>query len=164
MGAELFLRAMFWCSWLYPELFLLAFRWNESYKKDLFSSRIDTTKALAQAIATSPSPPQSWVLVSGVGKCFVSQKGSDIVICCKLSEHIGYRLYKKGCLLLCYLLWLTACYKPSQTAQYTEDSEWTPFDLLSKLVKEWEASALLPDDVAKTTKQVVIRPGMYQPY
>lgn len=92
--------------------------WNENYKKDLFSSRIDTTKALAQAIAASPSPPQSWVLVSGV-----------------------------------------ACYKPSQTAQYTEDSEWTPFDLLSKLVEEWEASALLPEHVAKTTKQVVIRPG-----
>ncbi|XP_047445521.1 epimerase family protein SDR39U1 [Mugil cephalus] len=92
--------------------------WNESYKKDLFSSRIDTTKALSQAIAASPSPPRSWVLVSGV-----------------------------------------ACYKPSLTAQYTEDSEWTPFDLLSNLVKEWEASALLPESVAKTTKQVVIRPG-----
>ncbi|XP_028284196.1 epimerase family protein SDR39U1 [Parambassis ranga] len=92
--------------------------WNESYKKDLFSSRIDTTKALSQAIAASVSPPHSWVLVSGV-----------------------------------------ACYKPSLTAQYAEDSEWTPFDLLSKLVKEWEASALLPESVAKTTKQVVIRPG-----
>lgn len=52
-----------------------------------------------------------------------------------------------------------ACYKPSLTAEYTEDSEWTPFDLLSKLVKEWEASALLPETVSKTTKQVVIRPG-----
>nr|XP_057937822.1 epimerase family protein SDR39U1 [Doryrhamphus excisus] len=92
--------------------------WNESYKKDLFSSRIDTTKALAQAIEASPSPPLSWVLVSGV-----------------------------------------ACYKPSLTAEYTEDSDWTPFDLLSKLVKEWEASALLPESVTKTTKQVVIRPG-----
>lgn len=92
--------------------------WNESYKKDLFSSRIDTTKALAQAIASSPSPPHSWVLVSGV-----------------------------------------ACYKPSLTVEYTEDSEWTPFDFLSKLVKEWEASAHLPENVAQTTKQVVIRPG-----
>ncbi|XP_034470544.1 epimerase family protein SDR39U1 [Hippoglossus hippoglossus] len=92
--------------------------WNESYKKDLFSSRIDTTKALAEAIAASPTPPHSWVLVSGV-----------------------------------------ACYKPSLTDQYTEDSEWTPFDLLSKLVKEWEAAALLPETVAKSTRQVVIRPG-----
>ncbi|XP_071397230.1 epimerase family protein SDR39U1 isoform X3 [Centroberyx affinis] len=90
--------------------------WNESYKKDLFSSRIDTTKTLAQAIAASPSPPHSWVLVS-------------------------------------------ACYKPSLEAQYTEDSEWTPFDLLSQLVKEWEAAACLPENVAKITKQVVIRPG-----
>lgn len=92
--------------------------WNESYKKDLFSSRIDTTRALATAIAASPSPPHSWVLVSGV-----------------------------------------ACYKPSATAQYTEESEWTPFDLLSKLVKEWEAAAELPENMAKMTKQVVIRPG-----
>ncbi|XP_026229572.1 epimerase family protein SDR39U1 [Anabas testudineus] len=93
--------------------------WNESYKKDLFSSRIDTTKTLAQAIAASPSPPHSWVLVSGVG-----------------------------------------CYKPSLTAEYTEDSELTPFDLFSNLVKEWEASALLPENVAKNTKQVVVRSGI----
>ncbi|XP_061835032.1 epimerase family protein SDR39U1 isoform X1 [Nerophis lumbriciformis] len=92
--------------------------WGKSYKEDLFSSRIDTTKALAQAIAASPSPPQSWVLVSGV-----------------------------------------ACYQPSLTAEYTEDSDWTPFDLLSKLVQEWEASALLPKSVTESTKQVVIRPG-----
>ncbi|MED6261835.1 hypothetical protein ATANTOWER_010718 [Ataeniobius toweri] len=92
--------------------------WNESYKKDLFSSRIDTTKALSQAISASSSPPRSWVLVSGV-----------------------------------------ACYKPSLTAEYTEDSDWTPFDLLSQLCKEWEAAAFLPESVAKTTKQVVIRAG-----
>ncbi|XP_028328570.1 epimerase family protein SDR39U1-like [Gouania willdenowi] len=93
--------------------------WNESYKKDLFCSRIDTTKALSQAIAASSSPPHSWVLVSGV-----------------------------------------ACYKPSLTDQYTEDSEWTPFDILSKLIKEWEAAALLTGNVAQTTKQVIVRPGV----
>ncbi|XP_077470594.1 epimerase family protein SDR39U1 [Stigmatopora argus] len=90
--------------------------WNESYKKDMYTSRIDSTKSLADAIATSSSPPHSWVLVSGV-----------------------------------------ACYKPSLTSEYTEDSEWTPFDFLSRLVKEWEAAALLPESL--TTKQVVIRPG-----
>ncbi|TNM98344.1 epimerase family protein SDR39U1 [Takifugu rubripes] len=93
--------------------------WNEGYKKDLFSSRINTTKSLAQAIAGSPSPPCSWVLVTGV-----------------------------------------ACYKPSLTAEYSEDSKWTPFDLLSKLVKEWEASALLQENMAKTTRQFIIRPGV----
>ncbi|XP_017543346.1 epimerase family protein SDR39U1 isoform X3 [Pygocentrus nattereri] len=41
--------------------------WNDSYKKDLFSSRVDTTRALAQAIAASSSPPRSWVLITGVG-------------------------------------------------------------------------------------------------
>nr|XP_020441805.1 epimerase family protein SDR39U1 [Monopterus albus] len=93
--------------------------WNKSYVNDLFSSRIDTTKTLAQAIAASPSPPHSWVLVTGV-----------------------------------------ACYKCSLTAEYTEDSDWTPFDLFSTLVKEWEAAALLPEDVAKSTKQVVVRSGV----
>ncbi|KAK2822745.1 hypothetical protein Q5P01_022810 [Channa striata] len=93
--------------------------WNESYKNDLFSSRIDTTKTLARAIGASPKPPHSWVLVSGV-----------------------------------------ACYKMSETAQYTEDSEWTPFDLFSNLVKEWEAAAHLPGNVAKNTKQVIIRSGI----
>jgi len=61
--------------------------------------------------------------------------------------------------LICFL-YPTACYKPSLTAQYTEDSEWMPFDLLSRLVKEWEAGALLPENVAQSTKQVVVRPGM----
>nr|XP_061795747.1 epimerase family protein SDR39U1-like isoform X1 [Nerophis lumbriciformis] len=92
--------------------------WNESYKKDLYTSRIDSTKSLADAIAASPNPPHSWVLVSGV-----------------------------------------ACYKPSLTAEYSEDSEWMPFDFLSRLVKEWETAALLPESLTKTTKQVVIRPG-----
>lgn len=133
---------------IWPVLF--GFRWNESYKKDLFSSRIDTTKALAEAIAASPSPPQSWVLVSGVGKALLS---------------LCWNLFKFFHSVVVFLsLWFAACYKPSQTAQYTEDSEWTPFDLLSKLVKEWEASALLPDHVAQTTKQVIIRPGMFWPF
>ncbi|KAJ8366955.1 hypothetical protein AAFF_G00336440 [Aldrovandia affinis] len=89
--------------------------WNDSYKKDLFSSRIDTTRALAQAIS---SPPCAWVLVTGV-----------------------------------------ACYRPSQMALYTEETEWTPFDLLSQLVKEWEGAGRLSDDVATKNRQVVIRPG-----
>ncbi|KAM9459247.1 epimerase family protein SDR39U1 [Salvelinus alpinus] len=93
--------------------------WNEGYRKDLFSSRVDTTTILAQAIAGSPSPPHAWVLVTGV-----------------------------------------ACYKPSLTAQYTEDSEWTPFDLLSRLVKEWEWAGRLPENIAQNTRQVVIRPGV----
>ncbi|XP_036452144.1 epimerase family protein SDR39U1 [Colossoma macropomum] len=92
--------------------------WNDSYKKDLFSSRVDTTRTLAQAIAASSSPPQSWVLITGV-----------------------------------------ACYKPSLQSQYTEDSEWTPFDLLSQLVKEWEEAGRLPHSLAQSTRQVVIRPG-----
>lgn len=48
-------------------MFLCGFRWNENYKNDLFSSRINTTKSLAKAISGSPSPPLSWVLITGVG-------------------------------------------------------------------------------------------------
>ncbi|KAA0719469.1 Epimerase family protein SDR39U1 [Triplophysa tibetana] len=92
--------------------------WNESYKKDLFSSRVDTTKLLTQAIAASPTPPHSWVLVTGV-----------------------------------------ACYNPSLQTEYTEESDWTPFDFLSRLVQEWERAGQLPDNSAKKTRQVVIRPG-----
>ncbi|XP_018613611.2 epimerase family protein SDR39U1 [Scleropages formosus] len=94
-------------------------RWNESYKKELFSSRIDTTRSLVQAIASSSSPPKSWVLVTGV-----------------------------------------ACYKPSRTAEYSEESEWTPYDFLSKLVKEWEGTGRLPENVAQNTRQVIIRAGV----
>ncbi|KAG9273903.1 epimerase family protein SDR39U1 [Astyanax mexicanus] len=92
--------------------------WNDSYKRDLFSSRVDTTRTLAQAISTSSLPPHSWVLITGV-----------------------------------------ACYKPSLQNQYTEESEWTSFDLLSRLVEEWEEAGRLPQSVAQKTRQVVIRPG-----
>ncbi|XP_062849780.1 epimerase family protein SDR39U1 [Trichomycterus rosablanca] len=93
--------------------------WNQSYREDVFSSRLSSTTALATAIANSHDPPRSWVLVTGM-----------------------------------------ACYKPSLDAQYTEDSEWTPFDLWSRLVREWEEAARLPEDVAKTTRQVIVRSGV----
>lgn len=146
---------------IYPVAFACGFRWNESYKQDLFSSRIDTTKTLAQAIAASPSPPRSWVLVSGVGESLcndiIQSRHSDFLP--GASQTTWIQIIKSGIYFpLC--IQLTACYKPSLTARYTEDSEWTPFDLLSRLVKEWEASALLPENVAKTTKQVIVRPGM----
>ncbi|MBN3315715.1 D39U1 protein, partial [Atractosteus spatula] len=93
--------------------------WNESYKRDLVSSRVETTRALAQAISSSPQPPQAWVLVTGV-----------------------------------------ACYKPSATVQYTEDSDWKEYDLLSRLVREWEAAGRLPEESAARTRHVVVRAGV----
>ena len=62
-------------------VFIRGLRWNESYKKDLFSSRIDTTKSLAQAIAASPNPPHSWVVVSGVGEFLPHNKTVYLNIC-----------------------------------------------------------------------------------
>ena len=73
------------------------------------------------------------------------------------SQTPDYLVIRGVCVCVC--VQPTACYKPSQTAQYTEDSDWTPFDLLSRLVKEWEAAGRLPEDIAQKTKQVVIRPG-----
>nr|XP_060636103.1 epimerase family protein SDR39U1 [Anolis sagrei ordinatus] len=42
-------------------------RWNESFCQEVVASRIETTKALAKAIAGAEHPPQAWVLVTGVG-------------------------------------------------------------------------------------------------
>ncbi|KAM9329588.1 epimerase family protein SDR39U1 [Gastrophryne carolinensis] len=42
-------------------------RWTEQFKKEVTASRIETTRTISQAIAQSPNPPHSWVLVTGVG-------------------------------------------------------------------------------------------------
>ncbi|XP_042327762.1 epimerase family protein SDR39U1 [Sceloporus undulatus] len=42
-------------------------RWNESFRQDIVTSRVETTKALAKAIAEAEPPPLAWVLVTGVG-------------------------------------------------------------------------------------------------
>ncbi|XP_028649418.1 epimerase family protein SDR39U1 isoform X1 [Erpetoichthys calabaricus] len=93
--------------------------WNEEFKKDLISSRLNTTKTLVKAMVASDKLPNSWVLVTGVGY-----------------------------------------YKPSETLEYTEDSEGGDFDFLSQLVTEWEAAGRLPEDQAKSVRQVVIRSGI----
>ncbi|XP_006913583.1 epimerase family protein SDR39U1 isoform X2 [Pteropus alecto] len=43
-------------------------RWNETFQKEVVSSRLETTRMLARAITEAPQPrPQAWVLVTGVG-------------------------------------------------------------------------------------------------
>ncbi|WP_419770440.1 MAG: TIGR01777 family oxidoreductase [Candidatus Marinarcus sp.] len=42
-------------------------RWTESYKKELYSSRIDTTKALVTAIKTISNKPKVFISTSAVG-------------------------------------------------------------------------------------------------
>jgi len=42
-------------------------RWTPSYKKVLYSSRIDTTKALVNAISQSSMPPKTFISTSAVG-------------------------------------------------------------------------------------------------
>uniref|UniRef100_H3A091 Short chain dehydrogenase/reductase family 39U member 1 n=1 Tax=Latimeria chalumnae TaxID=7897 RepID=H3A091_LATCH len=51
-------------------------------------------------------------------------------------------------------------YQPSRTAEYTEDSPGGDFDYLSRLVKQWEAAAKLPEERGAHTRQVVIRSGV----
>jgi uncharacterized protein (TIGR01777 family) len=43
-------------------------RWNDAYRNEVISSRVDTTRKLVRAINESPDPPD--VFVSTAGKCF----------------------------------------------------------------------------------------------
>ncbi|XP_013379327.1 epimerase family protein SDR39U1 [Lingula anatina] len=43
------------------------FRRGEAYKKDIITSRVDTTKALAEAITASKNPPKVFVSTSAIG-------------------------------------------------------------------------------------------------
>ncbi|EDL36228.1 mCG133750, isoform CRA_b [Mus musculus] len=42
-------------------------RWNETFQKEVLTSRLDTTHLLAKAITETAHPPQAWILVTGVG-------------------------------------------------------------------------------------------------
>lgn len=48
-------------------LFHLLCRWNETFQKEVLTSRLDTTHLLAKAITKAAHPPQAWILVTGVG-------------------------------------------------------------------------------------------------
>ncbi|NXC22475.1 D39U1 protein, partial [Corythaeola cristata] len=91
-------------------------RWGDAFSREVISSRVETTKTLAKAIADAEHPPRAWVLVTGVGY-----------------------------------------YRPSPTAEYTEDSPGGDFDFFSRLVSSWEAAALIPGSPARG---VVVRSGV----
>ncbi|NXK69937.1 D39U1 protein, partial [Sylvietta virens] len=42
-------------------------RWGDAFCREVINSRVETTKALANAIAAAEQPPRAWVLVTGVG-------------------------------------------------------------------------------------------------
>ncbi|NXP42344.1 D39U1 protein, partial [Leiothrix lutea] len=42
-------------------------RWGDAFCKEVISSRVETTKTLAKAIAAAEQPPRAWVLITGVG-------------------------------------------------------------------------------------------------
>ncbi|NXQ23563.1 D39U1 protein, partial [Alaudala cheleensis] len=91
-------------------------RWSDAFCREVTNSRVETTKALAKAIAAAEQPPRAWVLVTGVGY-----------------------------------------YRPSPTAEYTEDSPGGDFDFFSRLVSSWEAAARIP---GSSTRGVVVRSGV----
>ena len=42
-------------------------RWSSGFKQDVWSSRVNTTKALAEASLNSKHKPEAFVSISGVG-------------------------------------------------------------------------------------------------
>lgn len=56
------------CIYLIAYFTCFSCRWNETFQKEVVSSRLETTRMLARAITEAPQPrPQAWVLVTGVG-------------------------------------------------------------------------------------------------
>lgn len=45
----------------------IAARWTESYKREIFASRIDTTRLLVDTLRVMPSPPGLFISTSGIG-------------------------------------------------------------------------------------------------
>ncbi|NWI10342.1 D39U1 protein, partial [Crypturellus soui] len=91
-------------------------RWDDAFCREIISSRVETTKTLAKAIAEADQPPRAWILITGVGY-----------------------------------------YRPSPTAEYTEDSAGGDFDFFSRLVSSWEAAAVI---CGSPTRGVVVRSGV----
>nr|XP_020029654.1 epimerase family protein SDR39U1 isoform X1 [Castor canadensis] len=126
-------------------------RWNETFQKEVLSSRLETTEMLAKAIAKAPQPPQAWILVTGVGEMSRAKEGeAKWSLNCKGTGSTGHSEQTSAVLLAAY-------YQPSLTAEYDEDSPGGDFDFFSNLVTKWEAAARLPGD---STRQVVVRSGV----
>ena len=57
---------------LLMEYFLLRLhRWNSDFKKAVWSSRVDCTKVLADAISKSSNRPKVFISMSGVGNALL---------------------------------------------------------------------------------------------
>ncbi|KAL0270913.1 UNVERIFIED_CONTAM: hypothetical protein PYX00_008183 [Menopon gallinae] len=91
-------------------------RWTPGFKQNVWTSRVNTTMALAQACLTSSVRPKVFVSISGVG-----------------------------------------IYSPSQTVEYTEESQVKEFDFLSQLCHAWEGAANSCSNIVRT---VIIRSGV----
>lgn len=88
-------------------------RWTEGFKQNVWASRVNTTKYMAQVIQESDIKPSCFVVSSGVG-----------------------------------------FYPPSNTEEYSEDGPGGDFDFLSRLCKDWEEAAQLPDELNVRTVQL----------
>ncbi|CAL4132241.1 unnamed protein product [Meganyctiphanes norvegica] len=88
-------------------------RWTEGFKQNVWASRVNTTRYMAQVIQEKDVKPSCFVVSSGVG-----------------------------------------FYPPSNTVEYSEDGPGGDFDFLSRLCKDWEEAAQLPEDLNVRTVQM----------
>lgn len=95
--------------------------WTNSFKKEIYDSRIETNRTLVEAIHKATNKPKAFVTVSGVGY-----------------------------------------YKPDENKVY--DEEWTQpdneQDFLAALARDWEKSSELDEQLAPSTRRVIIRSGV----
>ena len=52
-------------------------RWNESFKREIYSSRVDSTRLLVEIISGLKSKPESFIVASGVG--YYGNRGREIL-------------------------------------------------------------------------------------
>lgn len=54
------------------------YRWTAGFKQNVYSSRINTTKWLAEAINAAPKKPDVFITVSGVGNVRYNYKNKSL--------------------------------------------------------------------------------------
>lgn len=86
-------------------------RWTRGFRQNVYSSRVNTTRTLADAVEGCAKPPKALITISGVGY-----------------------------------------YKPSPSAEYTEESPGGD-DYFAQLCRDWEEAGRLRPDLP--TRRVV---------
>lgn len=104
--------------------------WTESYKKEVYSSRVESNKLLADAINAATNKPRSFVTVSGVG------------------YYPGHTAQEPG-----------PEYDEEWRAPDGVDRN-SRENYLMSLARDWERASELDEDTSSKTRRVVIRAGV----